>query len=171
MLDWKENDEPAKPAEPERNDTLQLTATSRVHIIYGRYAMVWLSVDPRECRKLLDADNRDGTRCKVLRELLPLAEAALVALRDAVAELPPEQTACQMCGKLFTQGDDRIPLCPACYEEGRQEQAREYAMEHDPRLIAGRHVAEHEPPIDMADFANGLLGGKPREVFDVEGGD
>ena len=87
-MNWTTNDKPIEQVQPEREDTLRLTDSSNIRICYSRWQMVWLSVDlPINNRKLDHAD-RDGTRCMVLRELLPLAEAALMALRQAVAELP-----------------------------------------------------------------------------------
>ena len=82
-MNWTEHDTP--PAnQPRVEDTLILSEKSHVRIIYLPYPMVFLSVGI-EAEKVNPAD-RDGTRRMVLRELLPVAEAALTALRQAVAE-------------------------------------------------------------------------------------
>ena len=117
--------------------------------------MVWLSVDLPHERRTVDANDREGTRRMVLRELLPLAEEALVALRKAVAEIDPDPMPCDDCDGLghllnsdgiFTQEN-----CPKCNGTGRLSE--DYQQAHK--------EAARQESLDMVDFANNLLGKRP----------
>lgn len=89
-MTWKINDQ-APVLKQDRADTLELTNSALVNISYSVYPMAWMTVSlPTSIRDRLnigsrptdDAD-REACRREVLAELLPLAEAAIVALRQA----------------------------------------------------------------------------------------
>ena len=90
MTTWNTKDKPREPVRMEVADYLHLTPECSVTIDYEPYksATLFLSMT-NSVYKRIDVNDRDGTRRMVLRELLPLAEAALVALRQAVAESEP----------------------------------------------------------------------------------
>ena len=87
-MNWTEKDKPREPITREVEDRLKLTDVATVSIQYEPYKSVsfWL-VLPFSTHKVIDVADHDGTRRMALRELLPLAEAALVALRQAVEEI------------------------------------------------------------------------------------
>ena len=91
MTHWNTKDKPREPVRMEVADDLQLTPECSVTIDYEPYksATLFMSIT-NSVYERLDKSDRDGTRRRVLRELLPLAEAALVALRQAVAESEPQ---------------------------------------------------------------------------------
>ena len=89
-MNWNTNEKPVEN-KPDIKEDLELAPRCRICIDYSPFKMVWLGIT-LPCnveRKIIDVNDRDGTRRMVLRELLPLAEAALVALRNAVAESTP----------------------------------------------------------------------------------
>ena len=117
---------------PEHKDVLKLTDKSRINIEYDIYPMTWLIIDPGyEFRSHIDPADREGTRRMVLRELLPLAEEALAALRKAVAELePPKPSICGRCGAEYAKGiasedDGACEDCLALYAELKAEMGPE----------------------------------------------
>jgi hypothetical protein len=83
-MNWTEKNKPV-PIQQEISDSLAGTGVS---IDYAPYksACIFLSLPYDKCRSI-DPNDRDGTRARVLWELLPMAEAAVEALRQAVAEL------------------------------------------------------------------------------------
>ena len=90
MLDWTEHDEiPERSARIQ--DDLNVTEHARICIEYASFPLAFLSI----CLsgKNLDVNDRPGTRAKMLRAALVRTEAALDALREAVAKLPQEQIA------------------------------------------------------------------------------
>ena len=89
-MNWTEHDAPRHPVDNDVKDELEFSERASVNITYSPYrsGFFWIAL-PYESEKRFDVNDRDGTRRMVLRELLPLAEAALVALRQAVAESEP----------------------------------------------------------------------------------
>ena len=87
---WTEHDAPRQPVNNDVKDELELSERASVNITYSPYrsGFFWIAL-PYEAEKRFDVNDREGTRRMVLRELLPLAEAALTALRQAVAEIDP----------------------------------------------------------------------------------
>ena len=140
-MNWETKDNTREPVTREISERLDLTKEAHVSIDYQPYtsACIYLAM-PYDARKAIDVNDREGTRRIVLRELLPLAEAALQSLRQAVAEFDPPT---------LTRFDGQTR--PAVVE----------IPDVDENVIAGRHVAQHEPAIDMVGFANDLLRGKP----------
>ena len=90
MTIWNTKDKPREPVMMEVVDDLPLTPEATVTIDYEPFksAILFLSMTSK-AYKQIDVNDREGTRRMVLRELLPMAEAALVALRQAVAEFDP----------------------------------------------------------------------------------
>ena len=123
-MNWTTHDK-----EPEQRreiaDDLPLGDRASVSINYSPYRNCCLYISlPYEQEKHFDAADRDGTRAFCLRELLPLAESALVALRQAVAELPV------VC--------DAVMGAALNDEQNIGRAVRDNTLEHDLRLIGGQ---------------------------------
>src|SRR5271157_5138132 len=138
-MNWTVNDKPIEQVQPEREDTLTLAGNAHVRICYSPWPMAWLSVDLPHERCKFDANDREGTRRMVLRELLPLAEEALAALRKAVAEIDPDPMPCDDCDGLghllnsdgiFTQEN-----CPKCDGTGRLEELHRPCLNEEYQAI------------------------------------
>lgn len=89
-MNWITETKPVKPDKQEE-DSLELTPESLINMNYT-YGYRSLSIHPYYATRCkLDAADKEGTRAAVLRELLPLAEAAVEALRQAVAKLDNQE--------------------------------------------------------------------------------
>lgn len=116
-MNWTTKDEPT-PAERKIEDVLDFGPRAQVRITYSPYKIVYLGIDVGwEFDKRMDAADRDGSRAIALRALLPMAEAALVQLRRAVAKITPD---CKSCGCISDnmEGD----VCEDCYAEDMGKQ-------------------------------------------------
>ncbi len=91
-MNWKSSETAPRPPAPEITDRLELAPNASVVLMFHSYPMAYFSVDLPNAKAVLDPADRANSRERVLRALLPLAEAALVALRQAVAELPEAES-------------------------------------------------------------------------------
>ena len=99
-------------AKPDLADEMRLTENSRVRISYSPWPMVYMSVDPPyDFKHSIDAADREGTRRRVLLELFPMAEVALIELRQAVEELESADDSklchCKFCDS--ARQDGKLP--------------------------------------------------------------
>lgn len=186
-MTWTATEKPVV-TKAEIEDNLDLGEGSRVHITYGPYQYCSFAVyaDYAWRDANLNASDRDGTRAAVLRHLLPRVQAALEALRDAVAEtldngdprLPPRQvvdaSTGEACGAyhktdsgsfmcLLPDGHDGPHEAPGLtWMRGLPDEfpADDWSEPtngtRDPQMGETRKPE----PLDMVGFANGLLGGK-----------
>ena len=129
MTHWNTKDKPAEPVRQEISDELPAAGLS---ISYAPYksACIYIAM-PYTLDKRIDVNDRDGTRRMVLREMLPMAEAALVALRHAVAES-------------LDNGDPRPSAVPSVTAATSADLVADYG--------SGK-------TLDMVEFANDMLQG------------
>ena len=138
-MNWTEKNAIPEPRQ-DISDNLEGTGVS---INYAPYksACLFLSLSYEHCKQI-DVNDRDGTRRMVLRELLPLAEAALVTLRQAVAENEPP---------MLTRHDGQTrPAVVEIPDVPSVTAATSTALVHD--YGSGK-------TLDMVGFANNLLRG------------